>query len=336
MPDVFLNGGFLDRSDARIGAMDAGLQHGVGLFETMLGGVRGGLPWVFRLGDHLERLAASARELGLSDSLRTGPLGDAVLETAGRAGHLRARIRLTVTGGDLNMLASGAGERQTTPTVLIVPQPATEYPQAMFDRGIAVAIADIRANPLNPFESHKTLGYWWRLRQLRAAGARGAGEAIVLQVSNHLCGGCVSNIFLVKEGRLLTPIARGEEGRVESTAGPARKPGAYLPSPVLPGIARGAVLDLAASLEIAPERQMLSAQDMLDADEVFLTNSSWGVLPVTSVLGLGERRPIGSGQPGPLTTRLRAALLNEIENEASVGVDGQGADSTGDNHDKRS
>src|SRR5262249_16274350 len=155
--------------------------------------------WVFRLGDHLARLKKSALELGLSTDLREDRLGDAVLETILRStsenpGQQRVRVRLTVTGGDLNLL-SPTGRPSPTPTVLIVVQPATKSPETMFERGIQAAVADTRANPFNPFEPHKTLNYWWRLNQLQAASARGAGEAIVLQVSNHLAGGCVSNIF---------------------------------------------------------------------------------------------------------------------------------------------
>jgi branched-subunit amino acid aminotransferase/4-amino-4-deoxychorismate lyase len=191
-----------------------------------------------------------------------------------------------------------------SPTVLVVSQPATQYPAAMFERGTSVVIADDRANPLSSVEGHKTVNYWWRLRQLQLAAARQAGEAVVLQVSNHLCGGCVSNIFLVKDGVLLTPIARGEEVK------------GGLPSPVLPGITRAAVIGYGAARGAVCERAMLSVQEMLEADEVFLTNSSWGVLPVVSVLGLGEKKAIGDGVPGKLTRSLREEWLAEVERAA--------------------
>lgn len=203
------------------------------------------------------------------------------------------------------------------PTVLIVAQPATRYPDAMFDRGVMVSLADARANPLNPFEGHKCLNYWWRLRELQLASAKGAAEAIVMQVSNHLAGGCVSNIFLVKDGELLTPIARGEEGGVipgeSDFDGPAApKPKGALPSPVLPGIMRGAVIDLAEMRSIPVTRRMLSIDDLLGADEVFLTNSSWGVLPVVAV----EAHLVGSGKPGEITTALRQAVERSVSGAA--------------------
>lgn len=292
MTTVWLNGAFVSGDEARIGAFDAGLQHGVGLFETML--AAGGR--VVHLARHVERLRASARALGLSESLRAPALIEAVGAVVKRAGLARARVRLTITGGDLNMLAS-TGQGPHDPTVLIVAQPATAYPQEMFDRGVAVTIADARVNPLDPFESHKTLNYWRRLRALQAAGAKGAAETIFLQVTNHLAGGAVSNLFLVKGGTLLTPIVRGEE-----------EPGG-LPSPVLPGVTRGAIIDAAHAVSIGCGAKMLAVGDLLGADEVFLTNSSWGVLPVVRV----EAEAIGDGAPGPVTRRLREKWVDLVE-----------------------
>ncbi len=305
---IFLNGRFIDdTAGASVSAFDAGLQHGVGLFETMLGGNAAAgdtdaEPWVLQLDEHLERLEASARQLGLSDSLRTGALAEAVVETVRRSGLERARVRLTITGGDLSLTASSAGKEggppdRHDPTVLIVAQPATAYPDALFDRGGALVVADTRANPLNPFEGHKTLNYWWRLRELRNAAAKGAGEALVLQVSNHLCGGCVSNILLVKGDSLLTPIARGEETEIGGQRA--------LPSPVLPGTVRAWAIDQGETLGLTIKRQMLAASDILDADEVLLTNSSWGVLPIVKF----EASAIGDGVPGRITRQLREKWL---------------------------
>jgi len=296
---VWLNGAFVDRAEARVGAFDAGLQHGVGLFETMLAaGER-----VVGLDAHLDRLIVSARDLGLSDALKFNPLREAVRRVAQRAREgatddekPRWRIRLTITGGDLNLLAS-TGRSGHTPTILIVAQPATRYPEEMFERGVRATISDLRVNPLDPFEGHKTLNYWRRLRVLQAASSAGAGEAIVLQVTNHLAGGAVSNVFLVRGGALATPIARGEEA-----AG-------AVPAPVLPGITRAFVIEAGESLGVGCAQKMLSVEDLLDADEVFLTNSSWGVLPVTQV----EGKAIGAGVPGELTRALRREWTRAVE-----------------------
>lgn len=305
MPTVSLNGRIVPLDEARVSALDAGFQHGIGLFETMLGSAARGEGRVFGLSEHLDRLIGSARELRLSDMLHKERLEETVLRTVERSGLERARVRLTITGGDAAARAGAGDERSPEPTVLVVVQPATAYPAAMFERGVAVTIADARANPLQPQEGHKTLNYWWRLRELQKAGGRRAAEALVFQVTNHLCGGCVSNAFVVKEGVLMTPIARGEEG------GEARpeKPGAFLPSPVLPGVTRALVLDLAREQGLECVRRMLSIDDVLGADEVFLTNSSWGVLPVVKV----EAEAIGDAVVGELARRMRGEWLARVE-----------------------
>lgn len=294
-PTVWLNGRLLDRTEARISAFDAGFQHSVGLFETM----HGAAGRVFRLNDHLARLQRSAYELGLTESLRMSALAEAVQMTLDRSelatGDAHARVRLTVTGGDLNLLAS-SGRGPVDPTIMISVTPATQYPEDMFARGVGVLIAPAKANPLNPSEGHKTLNYWWRMRALQEASAARMGEAIILQISNHLAGGAVSNIFLVRDGTLLTPIAHTEE-----------EPDA-MPSPVLPGITRQTIIELADAAGIGTGRQMLHVGDLLEADEIFLTNSSWGVLPVVRV----EKEAIGDGTPGPVTTSLREAWVATI------------------------
>jgi len=314
MASVFLNGEFLERDSAKVSAFDAGFQHGVGLFETMLAlRDRDAQFKVLHLAEHLDRLAVSARELGLSESIRVGALGEAVQRTCEHAANApdapaRLRVRLSITGGDLNLLGRGGQARESTPTVLIVAQPATEYPGEMFKAGVLATLADLKANPLDATQGHKTLNYWARLRELQRAAAGRAGEALVFSVTNHLAGGCVSNAFVVRDGVIATPIARGEEEEVArgdvDLEEPQRSPrGVVLPSPVLPGIVRRWVMDWSLSEGVACERRMLTIDDVLRADELFLTNSSWGVLPVVRF----EAETIGSGSPGPISERLVGA-----------------------------
>lgn len=299
MPDtVWLNGRFLSRDEAKVSAFDAGLQHGVGVFETMLA-AQGR---IFRIERHMARIDRSARELGLTEKLHTAALAEAAESAVEKselaAGDKRARVRLTITGGDLNMLAGG-GKGPSDPTILVSVTPATDYPAALIERGIHVLVAQPKVNPFDPTAGHKTLNYWWRLRALQTAGAQGASEALVLQVTNHICGGCVSNLFAVKDGMLITPIAHGEEAK------------GAIPSPVLPGVTRGAILEFAAQQKLGVERRMMTIADVLDADEVFLTNSSWGVLPVVKI----EAKEIGNGVPGGVTKTMREAWLTAVRDE---------------------
>ncbi len=300
---VWLNGTYVEGDAATISVFDAGLQHGVGLFETMA--ARNGR--VFRVDAHVQRLIDSARELLLTDSLRADPLAQAVEQIVERNSLEAARVRLTVTGGTpplppLPGLPHPQEPRKVDPTILIVVQPPTDYPEAFFTSGVTVVVADGRANPLDPMAGHKTLNYWHRIQALQQAAARKTGEALWFTVSNHLAGGSVSNAFLVEDGALVTPIARGEEA-----SGAIR-------APVLPGITRAAIMELARGQDVGVTTRMLDIGDVLSADEVFLTNSSWGVLPVVGV----EREKIGQGQVGEITKRLRAAWLELVERETSA------------------
>lgn len=295
--DVFLNGKMIPDDQATVSIHDAGLQHAVGLFETM--SVTGGK--VFRLQQHLDRMKVSAEKLGLTPNLETAPLAQAVNQTLAHNQLTEARLRLTLTAGAISMLKSPQAA-SPMPTLLIVPSEPTAYDPAYFETGITVLIAPASANPFDPMAGHKTLNYWPRLRTLRQAASVGAGEAIWLNITNHLASGAISNVFLVKDGDLLTPIARDEETDKA------------LAAPVLPGITRAAVIELAQKMGITVQKKMLTIDDLLGADEVFLTNSSWHILPVNHV----EKNQVGEGKAGALTTKLREALLELIAEETGA------------------
>ena len=279
---TYLNGQIITSKGARIHAGDAGFQHAVGLFETM--GVYHGR--AFRLDAHLQRLGRSAKDLGLARQLDLDQLRDAVGQTIRQNKLDRARLRLTVTAGQVSLLRGKSnGSSGTDLTVLVEAQEPTAYDPEYFEKGVMATIAPPAANPFDPTAGHKTLAYWSRLITLRQAASVGAGETIWLYTTNHLASGAVSNIFLVKDGQLLTPFARGEEAQ------------GTLPVPVLPGITRAAVIELAEARDISITRKMLAIDDLLDADEVFLTNSSWLVLPVTRI----EKKTVADGNVGPVT-----------------------------------
>ncbi len=300
--DIYLNGRMLTPDEAQVPVTDAGLQHAVGLFETF----QAHHGKVFRLDAHLARLADAAHALGLAASLNPEPLAQAVQQTLTHNKIDRARLRLTLTAGSLSLLK---GDEDTPPdaapkvrqTVSIVPSEPTQFADGYFEKGISVVIHGPGANPFDETAGRKTLNYWERLRSLRRAAAVGAGEAIWLNITNHLASGAVSNLMLVKDRELLTPYARGEEVQ------------GALAAPVLPGITRAAVIECAQTLGVKVIRRMLTVDDLLEADEVLLTNSGWGVLPVTQI----EKHTVATGVAGELTTQLRKDYLALVETETA-------------------
>ena len=305
---IWINGSFVEGENASVSVFDAGIQHGVGLFETMC--ARNGR--VFRGKQHMGRLAESAKLLRLTERLQTEPVVEAI-ELCLKENNLQeARVRVTLTGGNLSMLSQSGGSAD--PTIFIQTQPPTEYPEQLFEKGVLVSLASGRVNPYDLMAGHKTLNYWSRLLNLQLSAGQKCGEALWLTPSAHVVGGCVSNVFIIRNERLVTPYARGEE-TVEDE-----------PSAVLPGITRNVMFSFAQKLGLPTELSQISLDEFLSADEVFLTNSSWGVLPVVGVAATvqneGEAttnlQQIGDGKVGELTKSFRNSYWNLVEEETTV------------------
>ncbi|HUS44569.1 MAG TPA: aminotransferase class IV [Phycisphaerae bacterium] len=281
---MYVAGRFVDVGDATVSALDAGLLLGAGLFETLR--IYGGRP--FRLGAHLARLRESGEFLRIF-------VGESDASFAEIIDHLvkvnvvpDARVRITATRGPL---AAELEDDSAPPATLIVSAgPMTPYPAQAYERGVTVVVSRLRANETDPTTFHKTTGYMKNLLALRDAHRARATESLLFNTKGRLAEGAISNVFIVTGGRLLTPPV--EEG-------------------LLPGITRAAVLELAAAVGVPAEQRPLSAREVLDADEVFLTNSIMEILPVGRI----EKKEIGDGRPGPVTRKLAEAYKALVTRE---------------------
>lgn len=285
MEQVFLNDRLVNAEAARVSVHDAGLLHGVGLFETM----RGYAGRVFRLDAHLERLYQSAARLGIAVTQSRDELAAGLRELVAANGLRDARLRLTVTRGSLRQDAEGISTAIGTATAM------TAYPAEYYRYGMMVLVCPYKQNGADPTAGHKTLNYFPRLLAMQQAQQHRAGEALWFTVDHRLAEGCVSNVFLVKDGVLLTPP---------------------LDTPVLGGIVRADVLDLAEAEGVQCVQRPLTVDDLLGAEEVFLTNSVMELMPVCRI----EKHVVGQDQPGPIYGRLhdayRAAVQAECGDEA--------------------
>lgn len=276
---VYLNGEILDAERATVGVDNPSLLHGVGLFETLR--TYSGRP--FRLEQHIERLQASAAALKMPVVEAVPLIPEAVRAVLDENNLSDARVRITVT-------PPPAGEGGGL-TVLVTAQATTGYPAELYEQGMTVFVCtDFRQSCQDPLAGHKTTSYFSRLLALRQAQERKCGEALWFTPENLLAEGSVSNVFLVREGRLRTPP---------------------LDTPILPGISRALTLELARELGIEAEETPCNVNDLLDAEEVFLTNSIMEVMPVTRV----ERRAIGTDKPGTVTRRLLDAYRARVQSE---------------------
>jgi branched-chain amino acid aminotransferase len=303
MSFVWLNGAFVDESSASVSLRDAGLLHAAGVFTTMRS-LGGGVLWLDR---HLRRLRDSCEALFIPLQYKDDALSEAAAELLRRnelaGAGAKARLRLTVTRGTATQ--DPLHGVRVDPTVFLTAAPLEPYPAEYYRRGMTVVLLD--EQKLNPYDlqaGHKTLNYLSRLAALREANRRGAGEALWFNVHNYLQSGSVSNVFVVKGGALLTPPTPADLLDPEvARAVP------YPKSAVLPGVTRSVVLELAQEAGIEVRRVGIDVSQLLEADEVFITNSAMHVMPVCRI----ERKAVGADEPGPLTSRLSEELARSIE-----------------------
>ena len=282
-PYVYLNGELIPEQDAGIGVYDGGWLHGAGLFETM----RAENGRVFRLESHMARLCRSAERLMRPIRREELPSRVDFLELLERNELEVARVRMTVTAGSMHP----AKEAEPQPlTVCATAVPLSPPPAQLYEAGIQVVITEHRVSPSDPTAGHKTTSYLPRLLGLREAQRARCMEALWFTTGKHLAEGSITNVFVVQKGVLETPP---------------------LETPVLPGIARSVVLELARKMDLEARECPISIDDLLDADEVMLTSVIMQVMPVIRV----EKHDIGDGKVGPTARKLREAFLTTVRKE---------------------
>lgn len=304
MAIAWMNGNFVDEADAAVSIRDTGLLHAAGVFTTMraYGGV------VFRLRRHLTRLRESCEALFIPLLPKDELLMEVVGEVLEKNKLADARLRLTVTRGTSQQ--DPLHGLRLEPNVFLTATELQAYPESYYQEGMTVVLND--EQKLNPYDiqaGYKTLNYFSRLAALRDATRRSAGEALWFNVHNYLQSGSISNVFVVKDGRLMTPPTPRE--MLDAAMRDAMP---YPRSAVLPGITREAVMEAAKKAGIELQITAINVHQLLEADECFLTNSIMQVMPVGRV----ERHAFGEGRPGTVTRKLGEELARMIAGETAT------------------
>lgn len=271
---VYVDGRFVEKSKAVISVYDHGLLYGDGIFE----GIRAYSGSVFRLVDHVERLFDSAKSIRLKIPLTEHEMTEAVLETVRKNGLKDAYIRLVVTrgAGDLGVDPSLC----KSPTVFIIAEPVASILGPREPRVVKVIISSVRRDSVDA-TSHesKSLNYMNSILAKMEANSAGADDAILLDHRGFVSEGSVTNIFVVKRGRVSTP----------STA-----------AGILHGITRDRIIRLGTDLGMEIVEREVTPYELSTADEVFLVGTKSELVAVGSVGGV----KIGNGTAGPITKKL--------------------------------
>ncbi len=280
-PLVFVNGELVTDGAASVSARDRGFTLADGLFETMRG--RGGI--VFRLDRHLARLGNGLRTMGIPEP---PDLHRWIRQALTAAGQAEVSVRLTVTRGTgPGGLAPAPNSRPTT--VITVAAMPVFHPDA-YTKGLRAVMASGRRNPRAMSAGLKTLSYTDSVLAWIEAQRAGADEALLLDTDGHCSEATASNLFVVHDGVVRTPPVA---------------------CAALPGITRSSVLEMAAMLNLPAREEIIDADELATADEVFLTSSLRGIAPLQTIDG----RPVGIGAPGPITSRITAAYEASVEQE---------------------
>lgn len=276
--EIYINGTYYAKEDAKISVYDHGLLYGDGVFE----GLRSYSGKVFRLQQHLDRLYESARAIMLTIPMEPEQLGEAVQATVERNNISDGYVRLVITRG-AGYLGIDPG-RTSDPQIIIIADHIELYPRSLYENGMEIVTAStIRNHPgaLNP--RIKSLNYLNNVLAKLEGKRAGCMEALMLNHRGEVAECTGDNIFIVRKGRLLTPP---------------------IDAGILEGITRNAIIELAQGMDIEVLENTMSRHDVYVADECFLTGSAAEVIPVIKV----DDRVIGDGTVGKMTKQLSDAF----------------------------
>ena len=282
---IWLDGKLVDKDEAKVSVFDHGLLYGDGVFE----GIRAYDNIVFKLKEHIERLYTCANSIMLKVPITQRQMIEAVVRTLKKNNLKDAYIRLVVTRGlgDLGL----DPRKCPKATVIIITEPMIAlHSKEKKEKGITAMVTWVKRDPVDS-TSHevKSLNYLNSILAKIESNIAGVDEAICLDKTGFVCEGVAENIFIVKDGKVITP---------PTSTGALR------------GITRNAVMELAAKLSYPVIERNSTPSELFTADEVFLTGTAAEITPVREV----NKRIIGEGKIGPITKKLLLEFNKMVRN----------------------
>jgi len=285
--EVYIDGKFYPKAEAKISVFDHGFLYGDGIFE----GIRLYKGCVFRLDEHLERLEMSAKALCLNMPWTRKEISDIVCESCRRNKLTDGYIRLVVSRGfgDLGLSPKNC----PTPSIICIADSIKLYPEELYTTGMKIITAPTRrVSPAALPPMIKSLNYLNNILAKMEAQQHGFHECLMLNEQGYVSECTGDNVFLIHKGKLITPA---------SHAG------------ALVGITRQVAIEVAQALNIPVVETNITRYDVWNADECFLTGTAAEVIPVIEV----DARTIGTGKPGPLTAKILAEFRKKASKEGT-------------------
>lgn len=276
---VSIDGVLTAPEEAKVSVYDRGFLYGDGVFETLR--TYGGEP--FALDEHLHRLEASARSIGVTLPVSLPVLGREVRSTLAAAGNPEGYARIMISRGQGPLGLDPA--LATAPLRVILAEPLVPLPSALYRDGVTT-VTDRADRAADAAPGAKVTNYLASMLALARAREKGAHETLLLDGEGLILEGATSNFFLVVEGELLTP-PKGH---------------------ILAGVTRAHVLEIASKEGFPARYGAIGKGDLREANEAFLTSSLREILPVIRV----DDVLIGTGRPGPVARKLHGAFRRAV------------------------
>ena len=286
--DIYIDGEYFDKKNAKISVFDHGLLYGDGIFE----GIRFYEGRVFKLKEHIQRLFISAKAILLEIEMTQDEMEEAVCETIRKNGLTDGYVRLLVTRGVGTLgLSPFACDKST---VIIIADSISLYPDEKYKEGLKLITCSTRRTaPAALSPSVKSLNYLNNVMAKVEAIFADAEEGLMLNEQGFVAECTGDNIFVVRDGKIKTP---------PSSAG------------ALPGITREVIFQIAENLGVRIEESQMTRYDIYAADECFLTGTAAEVIAAVSL----DRRLIGNGKPGPITEKFIESFRNIVGQEGKI------------------
>ncbi len=286
---VYIDGKFYPKSQAKISVFDHGLLYGDGIFE----GIRAYKGSVFKLKEHVDRLYRSGHMIMLEIPITKEEMTDAVLNTLRKNKLKDSYIRLVVTRGvgDLGLNP----KKCSKPTIIVITDIIKLHDGAAKEKGVTAMLSWVKRDPVDA-TSHeiKSLNYLNSILAKIEANISGVDEAICLDKNGFVCEGVAENIFIIRNGEIFTP---------PSYTG------------ALPGITAEEVARLARKLGYTVKDKNVTPYELFNAEEVFFTGTAAEIVPVKEI----NKRTINKGVPGPITQRL-IEEFSRLVNDPAQGI----------------
>lgn len=287
---IWFDGGMTSYKEVKVPLLTHSLQYGSGIFEGIRAYDAGGSASIFRLDEHVDRFMRSARIYRMNLRFSRDEIKQGIIDVVRENGFKSCYIRPFAFFNDDSISLQTKGKKVS---VAVIAVPYNNYFGNKFTKGVSCKVSGWRRinSDILPLQAKASGNYLNSVAAGGEADAAGFDEAILLSRNGYVAEGPGENIFLVKDGKLLTP---------------------GLESDILFGITRFSLIEMAGKMGLEVIERQIHRDELYTCDEAFFCGTAAEVTPVVNVDGIS----VGDGKPGQITERIRSAFMDIVSGKS--------------------